>query len=82
LVSQESTLGERLELARVDRLRRMISEGGAPLDDLMGDMDSARALIRSGEARLRIVVQPWGVEFELVAAAPHQAASFVPRSPY
>jgi len=45
-------------------------------------MDSARALIRSGEARLRIVVQPWGVEFELVAAAPHQAASFVPRSPY
>jgi hypothetical protein len=65
----------------VEGLRRLIADGGAPIDCLAGDMDSVRALIHSGEARLRIVVQPWGLEFDLVGAT-REVVSVAPRSPY
>jgi hypothetical protein len=52
-----------------------------PLDRLAGDIDGVRDLIKSGEARLRIVVQPWGLEFELVGAA-REVAAVASRSPY
>ena len=41
---------------------------GVPLDELGDDMDDVRALLRSGEARLEVVLLPWGLEFKLVGA--------------
>jgi len=36
-----------------------------PIDEVPGDMDSLRRRIQSGQAYLRVVAYPWGVEFEV-----------------
>ena len=36
-----------------------------PIDQIKGDMDSLRKRIQSGQAYLRVVAYPWGVEFEV-----------------
>lgn len=51
-----------------DRLRGMIAGGRVPLDELAEDIEGVRALIKSGEARLEVVLLPWGLSFNLVAA--------------
>jgi len=40
-----------------------------PMGDLLEDMDSVRQRIESGQAFLRVVAYPWGVEFELSEVA-------------
>ncbi|MDA4131757.1 MAG: hypothetical protein OK454_01345 [Thaumarchaeota archaeon] len=56
--------------ARLSLLRNLLSNGGIPLDEFADDPKSARALIQSGEARLEVVVWPWGIAFHLVATEP------------
>jgi hypothetical protein len=53
----------------------MLASGGIPLDEFADDAKSARALIQSGEARLEIVVWPWGVAFHLVPTEPESKSS-------
>lgn len=55
------------------RILRTLSEGkGIPLDQLVDHLEEVSDLIRAGQARLRIVVQPWGLEYFVVATHPAQ----------
>ena len=49
-------------------VKGLLAAKGVPLDELADDVDGARGLIRSGEARLEVVMSPWGLEFNLVTA--------------
>jgi hypothetical protein len=49
-------------------LKELPSGSGVPLDELADEVDRVRALVKSGEVRLEVVVSPWGLEFNIVSA--------------
>jgi hypothetical protein len=73
--SWDSEEGEEPNPTCLGRLRDALVGGEVPIEGLAEDMNSVRALIRSGEARLEVVEWPWGLEFFLVGAETPPTAS-------
>ena len=55
------------ERARTEGPEPVSSEGSAPVE-ILEDLDLIRERIAAGEAFLKVVEYPWGVEFEVCGA--------------
>jgi hypothetical protein len=63
--TEENIRKSLLTNAQLELLRASVSKSSLPLEEVATQSDDAKTLIRAGLLRLAIVVNPWGVDYDL-----------------